>query len=574
MDPAMNVALQSVRPTSDVDSVVTRVKQQARAFTRLPVTERIALLKQIRHEYHRLAEESVIAACRAKGIDPSTPLAGEEWLGGPLIVIRNIRLLEESLAEIERYGVPRIPRSWMRTLPDGRLAIRVFPANKLESMLLPNHEAQVHMQPGVTAENLRERQAIFYQKPHDGRLCAVLGAGNVNSIPPTDALYKMFVEGAVCVLKMNPVNEYLGPFIERAFRVLTDRGFFAVVYGGPDVGRALVEHPLIDAIHITGSDRTHDAIRWGPPGPDSEARRRRNEPLLRKEITSELGNISPVIVVPGPYRDAELRYQAENIAGMVANNASFNCTAAKLLAVPKAWRGRDGLLSAIERALQKDTPRKAYYPGADERWRRFTERRDGVRLVGTPKEGELAYAIIPDVDPSRSDEPAFSEEPWCSILAETRLDGEEVGSFLENAVRFLNERVWGTLSASIIVHPNTLADPKSAAAVEKAIRELRYGTVVVNSWAGAVFGLGSTPWGAHPSSTPANIQSGSGWVHNTFMLEGIEKSVMRAPVRAFPVPPWVPGHRTLSALARKLVDFEMAPSWVKIPAIAVTAIRA
>ncbi len=44
----------------------------------------------------------------------------------------------------------------------------------------------------------------------------MLGAGNVASIPPMDALYKMFVDGNVCLVKLNPVNEYLGPFYEEA----------------------------------------------------------------------------------------------------------------------------------------------------------------------------------------------------------------------------------------------------------------------------------------------------------------------------------------------------------------------
>jgi len=45
----------------------------------------------------------------------------------------------------------------------------------------------------------------------------VLGAGNVSSIGPMDTLYKLFAEGQVVILKMNPVNEYLGPFIDEAF---------------------------------------------------------------------------------------------------------------------------------------------------------------------------------------------------------------------------------------------------------------------------------------------------------------------------------------------------------------------
>src|SRR5262249_57365287 len=99
---------------------------------------------------------------------------------------------------------------------------------------------------------------------------------------------------------MNPVNAYVGPFLARAFRTAIDRGFFAVVYGGVEEGEYLISHPLVDEVHITGSDRTHDVIVWGPPGPDREARKRRNETLLTKPITPALGNITPVILVPRP----------------------------------------------------------------------------------------------------------------------------------------------------------------------------------------------------------------------------------------------------------------------------------
>src|SRR5438034_347856 len=79
---------------------------------------------------------------------------------------------------------------------------------------LAKHVGEVYLQPGITPDNVKEHQAAFYRKPHDGRLCLVLGAGNVNAIAPTDVVYKMFVEGTACILKMNPVNAYLGPFIE------------------------------------------------------------------------------------------------------------------------------------------------------------------------------------------------------------------------------------------------------------------------------------------------------------------------------------------------------------------------
>jgi acyl-CoA reductase-like NAD-dependent aldehyde dehydrogenase len=571
----MSTAAAVPAPTasSQLDAVLEKVKAGSRAFVKLTLDERLELVESMRRGYREVAEESVLAACRAKGIDPSSSTAGEEWLGGPMTTLRGLRLAYEALLDIKKYGVPKIDPSWLSTLPDGRLSIRVFPPNALESTLLAKQVAEVHMEAGVTAANLREHQAWFYRKPHGGRLCVVLGAGNVNSIPSLDCVYKLFTEGTVCVLKMNPVNAYVGPFIERAFRAAIDKGFLAVVYGGAEEGSYLINHPAVDEVHITGSDKTHDAMVWGPAGAEREARIKRNEPLLKKDISSELGNITPVIVVPGPFDTGELSFQGQNIAGMVANNASFNCNAAKLMVTPGGWAQREELMTQVRRGLEKASPRAAYYPGAEARWKQFTEGRKGLQLVGAAKPGELPWAILPAIDPQQLDDRVFTQEPWCAVLSETSLPAPDLASYLQSAVKFVNDRVWGTLAASMIVHPSTLRDPTTGPLVEAAIRELRYGAVCVNTWAGAVYGLGYTPWGAHPSSTLGDIQSGRGWVHNAYMLEKVEKCVLRSPVKTFPIPVWFPGHRTVDQVARRLVDYEMAPSWLKIPAIAAAAVR-
>ena len=79
------------------------------AWVKVSINERIALLEELRRAYHAIAEPSVRAACQAKGIDPESPTAGEEWLAGPLVVLRNLRLLVESLQDIQRHGAPYIP---------------------------------------------------------------------------------------------------------------------------------------------------------------------------------------------------------------------------------------------------------------------------------------------------------------------------------------------------------------------------------------------------------------------------------------------------------------------------------
>ncbi len=570
---ASAVAIPPSMPFPQLDASIARVRAASREFAGLSIDERISLLERMRLGYREISEESVKLACAAKGIDFSSATSGEEWISGPMVTLRVIRLTEEALREVKQYGAPRIKPSDVRDLPDGRIAVKVFPNNAFDSTLLPKHLGEVYMQQGITRENLNDHQAGFFKKPHQGRVCLVLGAGNVNAIPPTDVVYKMFVEGTACVLKMNPVNAYLGPLIERAFQPLVARGFLTVVYGGAEEGAYLAAHPGIDEIHITGSDKTHDAMVWGL-GPDSSARRARNEPVLKKAISSELGNISPVIVVPGAWDEGSLEYQAGNIAGQVCNNASFNCNSAKLMVTSKGWSGRTRLLELIEKNLGKASVRTAYYPGAEQRWKQFTDGRTNVKLVGAPKPGQLPYALITGIDPNDSKDRTWTQEPWCTVLSETCFERPDAAGFLEDAVKFVNEKVWGTLCATIIVHPSTLADPAGKAAVEKAISDLKYGAVVVNTWAGAVFALGTAPWGGHPSSTLQDIQSGLGWVHNTFLLEGIEKMVLRAPVKAFPVSPWFPGHRTQDVLGRRLTDFEMEPSWLKVPGLALAGMKA
>jgi acyl-CoA reductase-like NAD-dependent aldehyde dehydrogenase len=136
-----------------------------------------------------------------------------------------------------------------------------------------------------------------------GKVALVLGAGNIASIAPLDVLYKLIAEGQVCLLKMNPVNDYLGPFLEEAFRSLIAQGFVRIAYGGADVGAWLANHALVEEIHITGSARTHDAIVFGG-GSEGAARKAKDEPVNRRRVTSELGNVSPTIVVPAPCRSS------------------------------------------------------------------------------------------------------------------------------------------------------------------------------------------------------------------------------------------------------------------------------
>ncbi|HEX9100673.1 MAG TPA: aldehyde dehydrogenase, partial [Polyangia bacterium] len=255
----------------------------------LPVAKKRELLEEVKRQTAKVAERWVADAARHKGIAEGSPLVGEEWASGPWALLYGLSQAIHTLGEIERHGRPRIPKSTVRRARSGQVVVDVFPASLYDRLLLSGVTGEVWMEPDVTPENLDEHVAGFYRAPNPvGKLALVLGAGNIASIAPLDVLYKLVAEGQVCLLKMNPVNEYLGPYLEEAFAPLVAGGFVRVVYGGGDVGAWLCEHPLVEEIHVTGSARTHDAIVFGA-GPAGEARRKKDEPKNPRRVTSELG---------------------------------------------------------------------------------------------------------------------------------------------------------------------------------------------------------------------------------------------------------------------------------------------
>lgn len=560
-------------PRRRLDEAVERVGEGARQFVRLTLDQRVALARSMQAGYLRVAEDSVRAACLAKGIPPGTPLEGEEWTLGPWFVVRQLRLVQQALLALKHTG--NTPGGKLGQTIDGRLTVQVFPAGGIDGMLFNGVRTDVHLGQGITESEYQTARARFYKAPdHEGRVVLVLGAGNVNGIPSLDVITKLFNEGKVCILKMNPVNAYLGPYLEVAFADAIAGGFLAVAYGGAEEGEYLVNHSGVDEIHITGSAKTYDRLVWGPPGPEREARKAQNRPVLSKPVTAELGNVSPVIVVPGPYSARELAYQAEDVAAAVACNASFNCNAAKMIITPRGWKQRGEFLQGVERTLAGAPIRKAYYPGAADRWRALTQGHPTSKTIGPAGADSLPWALVTDLDAADRNEPLFTTEPFCSIVSETQVGSEDPVEFLEQAVGFANDRLWGTLSAGLVMHPTLMKDRRTAEAVERAIVRLRYGAVTVNAWSGYLFAFGTPPWGAHPSSSPADIQSGSGWVHNAWMIDGIEKAVLRHPVTMMPKPSHFPTHRSANVLMRRMTQLEEQASWGRVPGVLAAAMRA
>ncbi len=525
-----------------IDRAVEEVAEGRKTWLDTTLDERIELLRRMQDATLEVAAEWVDAAIDAKRIQRGTMNEAEDWANGPTLLLRQLALLEKSLTEIRDEGAPRIPGK-VTARADGQLVVPAYPQLPLDHVMMLGMRAEVWLDPSARVV----RQAHAYQPGgrDEGGVCLVLGAGNVSSIAPTDTISKLFNDDRVVVLKMNPVNEYVGPFLERAMAPLVEGGWLRFVYGGADEGKHVTAHPLVDEIHITGSDKTYEAIVFGT-GEEGERRKAADDPIWTRPITSELGNVTPIIVVPGPWSDADVEHHARNIAGMLVHNAGFNCIAGRLIVTHRKWAKRAALIDAVKRHLAEAESRHPYYPGARERWEAFTSAHTDFDAYGPDGEGCVPWTFLNDLDPSDHDALAFTTESFNGIIGEVALDSpKDVTAFLRDAVAWCNDVAWGTLACTVLAHPRTIKGEDTGPALEQAIADLRYGTVALNVWCGLGFALMSTSWGAFPGHPRTDIQSGSGVVHNTLMLEDVQKSVVRAPFR----PPFKgltdPTHRTL-----------------------------
>jgi acyl-CoA reductase-like NAD-dependent aldehyde dehydrogenase len=541
------------------DAIATQLANHKDAWVELGILERITYLRRCLDGVMAIAELWAETACQAKGIEPNSSLAGEEWIAGPLATVRNLRLLIQAL---EAGGQPQ-PKGW-RTRLDGQTVAQVFPENWMDRLLWMGFTAEVWIEPGQPPT-----QGAIYRESHDGKVALVLGAGNISSIASMDTLYKLFVEDQVVVLKMNPVNEYVGPLLEQAFQSLQADGFFDVVYGGAELGSYLCQHPQIDTVHITGSYQTHDAIVWGSTLAEQKQRKAAQKPLLSKLITSELGCVTPVLVVPGSWSQADIVFQARHVASMVAHNASFNCTAAKVIVTAKGWKQRQAFLTQLHRELAAIPARQAYYPGAQQRYQRFLEHYPQAQALAPRTEQSVPWTVS-EVSPELG-EYALTHEAFCGVLAEVALEAVNAPEFLTQAVEFANQKIWGTLSCNLLIDPVT--EKSCAVELEEAIANLRYGGIGVNVWTGVVYLMGIPTWGAFPGQSLTDIGSGRGVVHNTYLFDHPQKSVVRAPFRIRPTPVWFANHRNLLQLAKRLIAFEAAPAWNKLPGVFIAALK-
>ncbi|GGC57833.1 aldehyde dehydrogenase [Hoyosella rhizosphaerae] len=555
----------------NIDTALAELSAGEKLWGSTPLVRRRELLDQIRLLTGQCAEQWVEAASAIKDLPAESALVGEEWMSGPYPVITATAALAETVQSLDGGKSP-LDNAEFSQAPGARVAVKVLPLNAFDTLLMNGFRANVWLQPGVTEDEARSNAGLAQRNPTETHgIGVVLGAGNITSIAPLDVLYELFAHNRVVILKLNPIMDRMLPVFQKVFRPLIDFGVVRIVTGGADVGTYLVNHDAVAHVHMTGSAVTHDAIVFGT-GEEGEKRKRDNAPLLTKPITSELGGVSPVIIIPGEWSAADIKFQAEHVATQRLHNGGYNCVASQIVVVPAEWAQKEQFLTALREVLTNAPPRTPYYPGSDQRISSALDTHEIAEKIGT-------RVLISGIT---SDSPALHTEYFAPVLAVAELPGD-AADFLANAVAFANEHCAGTLGVNLVAHPNTINSLGKK--LDQAIEDLHYGTVALNAWTGVGYLTARATWGAFPGHTLNDVQSGIGVVHNAFLIDKPERTVVYGPFRPAPRsllnrelalsprPPWFVTNTTAATTGRRLTEFSANPSWVKLPGIFASALR-
>lgn len=173
------------------------------------------------------------------------------------------------------------------------------------------------------------RRSVVYKRP-----VGVVAAISAYNYPLHLGLWKVgaaLAAGATVVLMPSPRTPLAVLAVGRLAREagLPD-GVLNVIVGGPDVGVALTEHPLVDKISFTGSDAVGQSIIS-------------QSAAGIKRVTLELGGKSPALVLPG----ADLVVAANQVHRRYTRNAGQGCASPTRILVQ-----RDAIPDFIEATEQ------------------------------------------------------------------------------------------------------------------------------------------------------------------------------------------------------------------------------
>ncbi len=526
----------------ELDRNITTLRINSSELAKISNEELILLLKKTIENIQSISYYWATLSAEKKGILQKHK-EGEEWLGGPFVSILTLQYYIDYLENNQILDINKFDET--------KNSYKVFPNKFIEKLTFPLLNAEIRFSKSMNFEQINKYRGFQQRIGTDsGSVTLVLGAGNVSSIPFLDTIFHLVANRSSILLKLNPVNDYLNPVFQKVFHEFIERGFISVVNGDIPTSKYLSEHRSIDSIHLTGSNYTYENIVYGRILNDKERKLSFLSKSNKKPIYTELGNVTPIIVHPGKWTNAEIKFQARKIVTAKLNNSGFNCIAAQVVVLPKGWRSNGKLKKYIKYYLKKIGDTTSYYPGANESLETFQKNKNyeqiNEQVCSTP-------FMISNLD---MEEKFSIEEVWNSTLYFKEIEYSDYESFANNSIDYVNNELWGNLGATVLIKDSK--KKRNSELVENYKSNLNYGTVAINEWAAIAFIIPTMPWGGYPGNKDNDIQSGQGFVHNSYFFESPLKGIVETNFRfsRFIDPPWFVNNKKAHRLFKNLTYYQ------------------
>ena len=526
----------------DIDRFITTLRTKSKEFNSISNVQLASMLEETISNIKEVAFFWATICSDNKGTT-KTPAEGEEWLGGPFASVLATQYYIKTLTDEDDLAEKKYNKE--------ENSYKVFPNNFTERITFPFIDAKVIFNKSMSFKDINNYRGFSKRYDIDPSITLVLGAGNFSSIPYLDVLYHLITRKSVILLKLNPVNEYLKPVFEKVFQSFIERGYIIVTTGNIDESKYMANHPGINHIHLTGSDKTFEDIVYGRELTEKERKSKSLSKINNKPITSELGNVTPIIIHPGKWSTSDIKYQARKIVTAKLNNNGFNCIAAQVVVLPDGWGQTETLIKFVKHYMSKAKERKAYYPESIERLEKL-EKDKGYERVNA-----LSW-VTPHLTREIKAYSKFEiNEVWSSTIYFKKIEYTSVEDFANKAIDYCNDELWGNLGVSVIIKDH---DRKFNNHITNFyVDNLNYGTVAINEWAAIGYIIPQLPWGGFPGNRENDIQSGQSVVHNSMLFESPLKGVVNTKFRISRIidPPWFVTNKKARRLFRNLTYYQI-----------------
>ncbi len=526
----------------DIDRFITTLRTKSKEYNSI---NNVQLASMLEETISNIKEVSFFWAtiCSDNKGTTKTPAEGEEWLGGPFASVLATQYYIKSLTNDDDLTEKKYNSE--------ENSYKVFPNNFIERITFPFIDAKVIFNKSMSFDDINKYRGFSKRYNIDPSITLVLGAGNFSSIPYLDVLYHLITRKSVILLKLNPVNEYLKPVFEKVFQNFIERGYIIVTTGNIDESKYMATHPGINHIHLTGSDKTFEDIVYGRELTEKERRSKSLSKVNNKPITSELGNVTPIIIHPGKWSTSDIKYQARKIVTAKLNNNGFNCIAAQVVVLPDGWGQTETLIKYVKHYMSKAKERKAYYPESIERLEKL-EKDKGYERVNA------LSCVTPHLTREIKAYSKFEiDEVWSSTIYFKKIEYTSVEDFANKAIDYCNDELWGNLGVSVIIKDHDRKFNKHI--TNLYVDNLNYGTVAINEWAAIGYIIPQLPWGGFPGNRDNDIQSGQSVVHNSMLFESPLKGVVNTKFRISRIidPPWYVTNKKARRLFKNLTYYQI-----------------